>query len=184
MNERPVGKPPWTADVLDTLVENPYFSVRLQDVTVTDGTKRTYYTIHFPGPAVGVVARRGDEILLVRQYRFIVDEYVWAIPSGGVMEGEDLRQAAARELVEETGYAARSIEPLMFCYASYGCSDQRYEIFLADDLYQTDVPFDGTEVMELRWFSREELLELIDRNGIVDNLSLSPLLYVLLRDGR
>ena len=175
---------PWRANVIDTLTENPYFSVRLQDVEVTDGSKRTYYTIHFPGPAVGVVARRGTDVLLVRQYRFIVDEYVWAIPSGGVVPGELPAEAAIRELEEETGHTATAIEPLLDCYASYGCSDQQFKIFLATDVTEIVAPFDGNEVIETKWFSREELLELIDRNGVVDNLSLSPLLYVLLNDER
>lgn len=173
---------PWSATVVETLAANPYFSVLLQHVTVPDGTHRTYYTLDFPTPAVGVVARRGTDVLLLRQYRFIVDEYVWAIPSGGVAEGETPHAAAVRELKEETGYTARSISPLMHCYASYGCSNQRYDIFIADDLEDSGSPIDANEVLDIRWFSREELLALILANGIVDNLSLSPLLLVLLED--
>ncbi len=176
------GKRPWSARVARTLTENPYFAVRLQDVTVTDGSSRTYYTIHHPAPAVGLVARRGTDVLLIHQYRFIVDEYVWAIPSGGLAAGETLAAAAVRELEEEAGYTAASVVPLLSCYASYGCSDQRYEIFLADEVSPIAVPPDRNEVIEARWFSRPELLALIRRNGIVDNLSLSPLLYVLLHD--
>ncbi len=173
---------PWSARVTETLTENPYFSVKLQDVTVTDGSARTYYTIHYPAPAVGIVARRGTDVLLIRQYRFIVDEYVWAIPSGGAAAGETLAAAAVRELEEETGYTAAAVRPLLGCYASYGSSDQRYEIFLADEVRPIAAPIDANEVIEARWFARAELLALIDRNGIVDNLSLSPLLYALLRD--
>jgi 8-oxo-dGTP pyrophosphatase MutT (NUDIX family) len=173
---------PWSARIVDTLLHNPYFSVLLQHVVVPDGTERVYYTVNFPSPAVGVIARRGDDVLLVRQYRFIVDEYVWAIPSGGVSEGESVTAAAARELEEETGYRAGRIEPLMFCYASYGCSNQRYEIFIADDLVDTGIAVDANEVIETRWFSKEELVELILKNGVVDNLSLSPLLLMLLRE--
>src|SRR5207302_9996509 len=105
-----------------------------------------------------------------------------AIPSGGVAEGEVVKAAAARELEEETGYRATRLEPLMFCYASYGCSNQRYEIFLADDLEQTGIAADCNEVLESRWFTREELVDLIFKNGVVDNLSLSPLLFLLLRE--
>jgi ADP-ribose pyrophosphatase len=173
---------PWSATVVETLAANPYFSVLLQHVTVPDGTHRTYYTLDFPTPAVGVVARRGTDVLLLRQYRFIVDEYVWAIPSGGVAEGETPHAAAVRELQEETGYTARSVSPLMHCYASYGCSNQRYDIFIAENLEESGSPIDANEVLDIRWFSREELLALILANGIVDNLSLSPLLLVLLED--
>jgi ADP-ribose pyrophosphatase len=176
--------PPWTAKVRRPLLETPYFSVLLQDVRVTDGTLREYYTIDFPGPAVAIVPCRGDEILLLRQYRFIVDEYVWALPSGGVGAGETPLQAAQRELIEETGYSAATIEPLLWCYASYGCSNQRFETFLARDLVRSPTAFDANEVMETRWFSLAEIHELIRNNGVVDNLSLSPLLYVLLEGKR
>jgi NADH pyrophosphatase NudC (nudix superfamily) len=69
----------------------------------------------------------------------------------------------------------------MHCYASYGCSNQRFEIFLADHIRKLDSDFDRSEVLDTRWFSRAELRALIDKNGIVDNLSLSPLLLFLLR---
>ena len=121
-------------------------------------------------------------MLLLRQYRFIVDEYVWAIPSGGVAEGETSEAAAIRELREETGYTARSMSPLMHCYASYGCSNQRYDIFFAENLEDSGSPIDANEVLDVRWFTREELVALIRTNGIVDSLSLSPLLLVLLED--
>lgn len=178
------GAKPWSTRVVRTETENPYFSVKLQDVTVTDGTARIYHTIHFPSPAVGVVARRGSDFLLIRQYRFIVDEYVWAIPSGGVATDETLESAARRELEEEAGYTTDRIRPMMHCYASYGCSDQRFEIFLADEVRRLDAPPDANEVIEARWFSRDDVIALIDRNGIVDNLSLSPILYALMNDER
>ena len=161
--------------------ENPYFSVVQSDVVVPGGSHRDYYTIAFPRPAVGIIAKRGNEVLLIYQFRFIIDEFVWAIPSGGVAEGEPPVEAARRELEEETGYTAQSIEPLMHCYASYGCSNQRFEIFVADGLTKLETGFDPTEVIEVRWFGRKELRELIDRNGVVDNLSLSPLLLWLFR---
>lgn len=181
MNEEGQEPKPWTARVVDTLLRNPYFGVLLQNVTLPDGSERVYYTVDFPAPAVGVVARRGDEVLLVRQYRFIVDEFVWAIPSGGLAAGETLVDAANRELEEETGYRAGSLEPLMFAYASYGSGNQRYEIFIAENLEPTGQDIDRNEVLETRWFSREELVDLILNNGVVDNLSLSPLLLMLLR---
>lgn len=161
--------------------QNPYFSVLQSDVVVPDGTHRDYYTIAFPRSAVGVIARRENEILLIRQFRFIVDEFVWAIPSGGVADGESCSHAVLRELEEETGYTACCVKPFMHCYASYGCSNQRFEIFLADGVTPLGSDFDRSEVLDVRWFKRNELLDVIDANGIVDNLSLSPLLLLLLR---
>ena len=173
---------PWRVKDVKTVHENPWYSVLMQKVEVTDGSGRDYYTIHFPRPAVGVVARRGTDILLLRQYRFIVDEFVWAIPSGGIEKGETAEECAQRELQEETGYRARSIRHLLNCYASYGCSNQQFQIFLTEDVEPVAESFDRNEVIEARWFSRDEVREMIRANRIVDNLSLSPLLQVLLED--
>lgn len=174
---------PWKARRVQTLHRNPYFAVMLQDVKVTDGSSRKYYTLDFPRPAIGIIAVRGDDVLLIRQYRFIVDCYVWAIPSGGVGAGESLEQAAARELVEETGYRANVLTPWMNCYASYGCSNQRFEIFFTDSVIEADVAaVDQNEVVSTGWFSRYELRRMICNNEVVDNLSLSPLLLFLLKN--
>lgn len=173
---------PWQTKNTSTLHENPYFSVRRQAVLVNRERLIDYYSISFPRPAVGVVARRGTDVLLLRQYRFLVDEYVWAIPSGGVGEGESLEEAAAREFREETGLIARSLRPLMGCYASYGCSNQRFEIFLATDIEHAEESFDPTEVLSVHWFTRKEVMEMVSKNQIVDNLSLSPILLALLGD--
>ena len=179
MTERSNG---WKVEVLQTLTRNPWFGVLLQKITQPDGTSSPYYTIDFPNRAVGVVVRRGDEFLFIHQYRVIVDEHVWAIPSGGMEEGESAEAAAARELEEETGYRpSKPLRHLMHYYPSYGCGNQRFELFLAEDPVLVREP-DPREVIATRWFGKEDVLKMIGRNGIVDGLSLTPLLFVLLRD--
>ena len=173
----------WKVELLDTLTRNPWFGVLLQKVTRPDGGTAPYYTIDFPHCAVGVVVRRGDEFLLIHQYRFIVDELVWAIPSGGAEKDESAADAAAREMEEETGYRpSRPLEHLVGYYPSYGCGNQRFELFLAEDPLRVREAADTDEVISTRWFKKEELLGMIQRNEIVDGLSLTPLLLVLLRD--
>jgi ADP-ribose diphosphatase len=177
---------PWQPGAIRERVTNPYFSVVKQDVTAPDGTTQLYHIIQFPRPAIGVVVRRGTDFLFLRQYRFIVDEYVWAIPSGGVEDGESLEEAAMRELREETGLIAGSLRPLLKCYASYGCSNQQFVIFLADELQPAadGQGHDPNEVISWRWFTREEVVRMVLENGIVDNLSLSPVLLALLKDNQ
>jgi len=173
----------WKSQLVRTLTRNPWFGVVEQKVTRPDGSTTPYFTIDFPRPSVGVVVRRGEQFLLIRQYRFIVGEYVWAIPSGGVEPGEDPAVAAAREMEEETGYrTGRPLRHLFGYYPSYGCGNQRFELYLAEDPIQVKEMADPQEVMSTRWFSRQELLAMIARNQIVDGLSLTPLLALLLED--
>jgi len=176
------AKKGWRATKTETLHRNPYFGVLRKRVRLPDASYTTYFTLDFQRPAVGVVAVHEGRFLLLRQYRFIVDEFVWAIPSGGIHANETARQAAARELREETGYRARRLRRLQAFYASYGCSNQVFDIFLAEGLIRTDASFDRNEVMGLRWFTPRELTALIARNGIVDGLSLAPLLLTLFKN--
>jgi len=166
---------------MEIISQNPYFSVVKKELNSHDGSSNQYYIIEFPRPAVGVLVTRGTDVLLIRQYRPIVEEYVWAIPSGGVGLEETPLEAAARELQEETGFRATSLVPWMNFYASYGCSNQRFDIFWTTDAVETDRGFDPAEVISVRWFSQTELREMIHDNGIVDSLSLSPLLLFLLK---
>jgi ADP-ribose pyrophosphatase len=175
---------PWKARLLERVAQNPWFSVLLQSVTLPDGSDRMYYTLDFPTPSVGIVVRRGSDFLLISQYRFIVDEHVLAIPSGGVESGEKVEDAAARELLEETGYVADRLEPLLSYYPSYGCSNQRFDLFLAEAPAPSQAQVDPNEVMAVGWYNRAQVVDLILRNRIVDGLSLVALMSVLLRDCR
>jgi ADP-ribose pyrophosphatase len=174
--------PSWRSENVTILTQNPWFAVLLQNVRLPDGSTTEYYTLDFAGPAVGVVARRGGRYLLIRQYRFIVDEHVWAIPSGSVQPGEDPAEAAARELLEETGYRASVVRPLLTYYPSYGCSNQRFILFVADQVEEEPEAFDRNEVIDVRWFERDVLLRMLFDNSIVDGLSLVPLALLLLRE--
>jgi ADP-ribose diphosphatase len=177
------GDSGWKSELVRTLTRNPWFGVVEQKVTRPDGSTLPYFTIDFPRPSVGVVVRRGDQFLLIRQFRFIVGEHVWAIPSGGVEPGEDPSNAAAREMEEETGYRAQApLRHLFGYYPSYGCGNQRFELYLADDPVQVKEMPDPQEVMSTRWFPKQEVVAMIARNQIVDGLSLTPLLAVLLED--
>ncbi|RCU28011.1 NUDIX hydrolase, partial [Acinetobacter baumannii] len=77
------------ADMHDpqVIAETPWFSMRKVGIDVAPGERRDFYAIHYPRPAVGVVAIQEGKVLLIRHYRYLIDKVVWAIPSGGVDEG-------------------------------------------------------------------------------------------------
>ncbi|MBZ7216291.1 NUDIX hydrolase [Klebsiella grimontii] len=164
---------------VEVLADTPWFSMRKVGIDMAPGDRRDFYSIHYPRPAVGIVAMQDDKVLLIRHYRYLIDQVVWAIPSGGVDEGEDPREAALRELREETGWQAQRADEIIRYNPSYGSSDQLFITWLAHDLTWVGMDEDQDEVMETGWFTLEEIGQLIARGAMPDGLSLVPLLHLM-----
>ena len=105
------------------------FEGRLVSVEVVEGRYREI--VHHPG-ACAAVALHGDDVLLVRQFRDAVGESLLEVPAGvRDVEGEDVADCAAREVLEETGHRVVHIEPLGRVYTSPGFADEAIDLFLA-----------------------------------------------------
>jgi len=172
----------WSVLRRKTLHENPWFAVASRDVVLPDGAEILFHSVDFHKPAVGVVARDAGRILLVRQYRVTIDREVWAVPSGGVDDGESSADAARRELLEETGYEARSFRPVVAYHPSYGATNQLFETFVAEEVEDTGRGFDANEVLEVRWFDDAEVRRMLFDNEMLDGLSATPIAFLFLED--
>ena len=148
-----------------------------------DGTAFTRDIVRSPG-AVGVVplvvdAAGDPSVVLVRQYRPPYEAFVTEIPAGmRDVEGEDTAEVARRELIEEAGLAAGTVELLGEIYPSPGMTNSVTTIYLARDC--TSVPTDrhGPEeqYMELIEVPLGEALSMIDRGDICDAKTVFGLL--------
>ncbi|MCI4065533.1 NUDIX hydrolase [Micromonospora sp. R77] len=115
------------------------FSVVSDDVTMPGGgTAPRDYVKHVGAVAVVALDDAG-QVVLIRQYRHPVGRHLWELPAGLMdVSGEDLAEAAARELAEEADLTAGSVDVLVDLHSSPGFSDEVVRVFLARDL--ADVP--------------------------------------------
>jgi 8-oxo-dGTP pyrophosphatase MutT (NUDIX family) len=155
--------------------------VRLPDGSVIAG----HHVVDFPRPAVCVVPLADDgQILLIEHYRFITDTTGWEVPAGRIDEGEELSQAAARELREETGYEAARLEYLGAYHPCNGSTNLTFHVYLGHGVRQVGELTDTNEVIRVAWFRPEQVWGMIDANHIRDGLSLTALLWHFARSLR
>ena len=108
--------------------------VEVDTYTAPDGTAIRRDLIRHPGAVVILPVLDAGHVVLLRNERFVVGETLWEVPAGTLEPGEPLEKAAARELVEETGYVAKRWRGLGYLYASPGVLDEKLHLFVAEDL--------------------------------------------------
>jgi ADP-ribose pyrophosphatase len=124
--------------------------------------------VRHAGSAVMMAVDPKKRILLVRQYRLPADKYLWELPAGKLDPGEKPLQAARRELIEETGYRARTWRKLASFFVSPGYVSERMTIYLATDLTEgVAAPMDD-ERIQTRWFTAAEVDRMI-RTGTIED---------------
>lgn len=149
-------------------------------VRLADGGESTREVVRHPG-AVAVVAFAGDELVLVKQYRFPVAKYMLELPAGKLDVGEEPEKCAARELFEETGYVPARIEKLTTIETSPGFSDETIHLFLAEVERKGDPCPDEGEYVEPVLIEVKEALRKIVEGEITDSKTISGVLLALTR---
>lgn len=105
------------------IYENPWVNLWLTDVEQPDGRRWEYHVVKLRHLAVAAVVNDRQEVLMMWRHRFITDSWAWELPMGLVEDGESPEEAAAREVLEETGWRPGPIKPLI--YAEAGQWDHR-----------------------------------------------------------
>jgi 8-oxo-dGTP pyrophosphatase MutT (NUDIX family) len=170
----------WTVHADRVVGETPHARLSVASIEQPDGFRFEQYVLRMPRGAMTVVLdEHGERVLLIWRHRFIMDRWVWELPGGHVEEGEDGAAAAAREVLEETGYQPRSIEHVLTFQPMPGTADSPYEIYLARGADPAGVP-DANETDAVRWVPLAEIPGLIASGDISGAATIIGIQHVLL----
>ena len=117
-------------------------------------------------------------ILLIRQYRYAAERYLYEVPAGRLDPGEAPDACARRELREETGCEAERVEQLFTMYTTPGFTDERIHVFMAVGLTRGENAREADEFIEVETMPLSRALSLVERGEIQDAKTALSLMYV------
>ena len=158
-------------------------SLDVDQVRFPDGTTGELEMVRHPG-ASAIVPFLSDpngadpQVLLIRQYRYAANGYLYEIPAGRLDVNELPEHCARRELREETGCTAERVEMLTSMYTTPGFTDERIHLFMATGLTLGEAERETDEFMEVEALPMSTALEMVKRGEITDAKTALGLLYV------
>lgn len=124
-----------------------------------------------------ILEERGNRsVVLIHNERLAIGRRIWELPAGTLEPGEPPAACAGRELEEETGYAAATLEPLCRFYSSPGMTDEVMHVFVARGLRFVGRRPEPDERMSVEAVPASRALEMIDRAEIEDGKTIASLL--------
>jgi len=167
---------PWQTLGTTWLWESRWYNLRQDRVRIHTGDEITYTFQEHPGAVFIVPVTVAGEVVLLRQYRYPVREWLWEVPAGAVDGDEDLEAAARRELAEEIGGTAAEMRHVGHFFAASSISNLRDDVFLATGVRLGQSVREPTELIEIRTVPLAEALAMARRGEIKDGESALALI--------
>ncbi|HET9096467.1 MAG TPA: NUDIX hydrolase [Candidatus Baltobacteraceae bacterium] len=154
------------------------FAVRVDTMEGGDGRRHRLDIVEHPGSYAVAALPAPDRLVLVRQYRHAAGQALWEIPAGTADRDESCEDGARRELREETGYAADSLELLCAVYPTPGYCTERVSIYAARGLHAGPQQLEDDERIEVRDVSFEQAWSMQASGEIIDMKTVLALLWL------
>jgi ADP-ribose pyrophosphatase len=160
----------------ETVYTGKIITVRHDTVRLPNGREATRDVVAHPGAVAVVPIPAAGEVVLVRQYRYPVARALLEVPAGKLDKGERPEDCARRELEEETGYQAGSLEHLATFFTAPGFSDEQMHLYAARDLRKTSQNTDQDEFIDIEYYTPAQIRKLLADKEISDAKTLVGLL--------
>lgn len=149
--------------------KNPWYQVRQDHFLRDTGKTGVYYSIvSDPFVIICALDRARKNVCMVKNWRYPVRRYVTEFPMGWREKNETPLMAAKRELLEETGYAAKKWDSLGWFYLAPGISTQRGYVFVAQRISKTKKAAPSKEVVKDLFMPLAQLLKRVKHGKITD----------------
>jgi ADP-ribose pyrophosphatase len=159
------------------IYEGPVFGIRRDELIEPGGVRTTREMVTHSGSVVVLPILPDGRVLLIRQYRHAARQSLWELVAGRIDDGESPRKAAARELIEETGYRAKRFRIFFDFFPTPGFLEEKMFILLADGLREGEARPEEDERIVSRAFERRDLEQMIQKKIIRDGKTIAGLLY-------
>lgn len=156
-----------------TIIKNSHWSYKVDNFIIDNNFNGEYHYVHSLGSTMVVPIASSGKILLTNQYRYLNGKESWEFPCGSVSDNLSIYDNAIKELREESGYSAKSIEKIGEFAPYTGASDEICSVYIAKELFPSPLPADETEDFEIDFFTKDEIEKLVDTNLIWDGLTLA-----------
>ncbi|MCU9595436.1 NUDIX hydrolase [Caldibacillus thermolactis] len=161
-----------------TIFEGRIIDLYLDEVSLPNGKTSSREIIKHPGAVAVIAITEEEKILLVEQYRKALERTLIEIPAGKLEKGEDPRESAKRELMEETGYTCENLEHITSFYTSPGFANELVHIYQATGLKQErELQLDEDEFVSVMEVTYDEALNLVKEQKIFDAKTMYAVQY-------
>jgi ADP-ribose pyrophosphatase len=179
MLKKRTGEERKTAQILGSqmIYQGPVFGLRRDEIIEPTGLRTTREVITHPGSVVVLPVLPDGRIVMIQQYRHATRQYLWELVAGRMEQGEDPKEAAARELAEETGYRAKKLRIFLDVFPTPGFLEERMFLLLAKDVVPGPASPEDDEKIVSAAYSPEKLEQMIHSGKLHDAKSIAGLLY-------
>ncbi len=165
----------------EDLIQTRTFTVARDTRSLPDGRTVEKTLVRHPGGVVVLPFLDDDTIIMVRNYRVTLNDWLWELPAGTLEPPEQPRDCALRELREETGYCADRIEPFLEMHTAPGFCDELLWTFVARDLRHVGQDLRSDELMTVEPIRLAEAVDRAWRGGFKDAKTIATVCAWALR---
>jgi 8-oxo-dGTP pyrophosphatase MutT (NUDIX family) len=146
----------------------PWYSVRQDEITLPNGRPGVFNVVQHPGAVWIIPLTAAGEIVMLRHYRYTIDDWCWEVPAGGLKAGLSVEETALAELREEVGGRAEWLEYFGRFYTANGICNEVAQIYIAGGVTLGQTDHEAAEVIEVHPLPLDQVLSMAHANQISD----------------